>query len=172
VTRGSRSGSSIGAGGTLALCRSRYGQASGESRDHPIHGTNECRRVEQRGAHGPAMHRLVGDPYRAEMLLGVGVHDRIDIDEAQPVPEEFDIVLPAGQEQPAGPRTIGPGIGGKPVRCIALRLQRYRNHADLVADARAEQFLHAGKVLGRQRADRVALGEEEVDENLPFMTSS
>jgi hypothetical protein len=88
-------------------------------------------------------------------------------------PKRLDIVPLAREEQPAGPDAISLGIGGKPLRGIALRLQRDRTHTALLADARAEQLLHVGKVLGRQGTDRIALGEEEVDDEvLPFIPSS
>jgi hypothetical protein len=67
-----------------------------------VHHADQRGRVEQRGAHGPAMHRLVGDAHGAEMLLRVGIRDRIAIDEAKPMAQQFDIVLLAGQEQPPG----------------------------------------------------------------------
>jgi hypothetical protein len=99
-----------------------------------------------------------------EMLFGIRIHRRIDVPEAEPVSQQFDIILLAGQEHPARTDAMLLGIGRHDLRRVVLWLQRDRDEEDILADPIAQHFLHADEVFRRQRADIVARGEEEVDE--------
>src|SRR2546427_3061937 len=77
--------------------------------------------------------------------------------------DDFDVVLLAGEKQPAGSDMELLGIGLQRLGRITLGIDRDRVEEDVLANAVAEKLLHLDQPCRLQRALVLATGVDEID---------